>query len=436
MIYCFAQLHKPHYDYSFTFLENEEGNWNMDAASLLRVREWVVENAKTSTQHIVKLYDQWRTYCGDFTQLCDNLREKELSSLSDKELYEELKNLYECYLLAGSVAYVTDCFMSRGEEDFFEQLLAEQGVAKDIVSQIDSLSYTLQSQQELVDLGKCIKKNYGTFPLFDDLSQDFKDELKNHEERYFWIQNNYHHVHYVSAQEFYKQIPDLKETKAEKKEIPPQEPFVQNLLNIAQLFSGWKDVRKSGVAMGAHFFDVFLKEIARRTAYSADDLSFLIFHEIKPLLDGEDFKDIIALRRKKCFFSVNADSYFVCEGEEAEKYFAYKEKEDYSQLVELKGVVACKGNATGKVRVILKTGDMKDFKEGEILVANQTTPEFVPIMKKAAAIITEQGGITSHAAVVSRELNVPCIIGTKIATKILKNGQEITVDAEKGMVRL
>ena len=79
---------------------------------------------------------------------------------------------------------------------------------------------------------------------------------------------------------------------------------------------------------------------------------------------------------------------------------------------------------------------MKSFRAGEILVANNTTPEFTPIMKKAAAIITEQGGITSHAAIVSRELGIPCVIGTRIATKVLKDGDRVEVDANCGLVKI
>jgi pyruvate,water dikinase len=65
-----------------------------------------------------------------------------------------------------------------------------------------------------------------------------------------------------------------------------------------------------------------------------------------------------------------------------------------------------------------------------------TRPEFVPLMKKASAIVTAEGGITCHAAIVSRELGIPCVIGTKNATKVLKTGDEIEVDAEKGIVKI
>ncbi len=76
------------------------------------------------------------------------------------------------------------------------------------------------------------------------------------------------------------------------------------------------------------------------------------------------------------------------------------------------------------------------MQKGDILVSIATDPDIVPAMKKAAAIVTEQGGVTSHAAIVSRELGTPCVIGTKIATKVFKDGDLVEVDAVKGIVKL
>ena len=75
-----------------------------------------------------------------------------------------------------------------------------------------------------------------------------------------------------------------------------------------------------------------------------------------------------------------------------------------------------------------------EAQEGDIIVSTMTTPDFVPAMQKAAAIITDEGGITCHAAIVARELNKPCVIGTKFATEILKDGDEVEVDADNGIV--
>jgi pyruvate,water dikinase len=102
---------------------------------------------------------------------------------------------------------------------------------------------------------------------------------------------------------------------------------------------------------------------------------------------------------------------------------------------EIKGTTAYQGKVEGIVRILKTVTDIASFKKGEILVANQTTPEYLPAMKKAAAMVTDQGGITCHAAIVSRELKIPTVIGTKVATRVLKTGDRVEVDAEKGIVK-
>lgn len=107
------------------------------------------------------------------------------------------------------------------------------------------------------------------------------------------------------------------------------------------------------------------------------------------------------------------------------------------QVTEFKGSVASKGPAVrGKVRIIISPDDFDKLEDGDILVVPETTPDFVPLMKRASAIVTDVGGITSHAAIVSRELKKPCVIGTKIATQVLHDGDLVEVDADSGIVRI
>lgn len=103
----------------------------------------------------------------------------------------------------------------------------------------------------------------------------------------------------------------------------------------------------------------------------------------------------------------------------------------------IQGTVAClKVPVTGTVKIILNYDEVAGFpRRGGVLVTTMTTPEFVPAMKRALAVVTDEGGITSHAAIVSRELNIPCVIGTKIATKVLKDGDRVIVDATKGIIK-
>lgn len=110
--------------------------------------------------------------------------------------------------------------------------------------------------------------------------------------------------------------------------------------------------------------------------------------------------------------------------------------EDAKVLV--RGLPASPGVAAGKVHVIASPKDIDKFHEGEVLVTVQTSPDWVPAMKKAAAIVTNNGGMTCHAAIVSREMEIPCLVGTKsqgkAAMDILKDGQEVTVDSKNGVV--
>jgi phosphoenolpyruvate synthase/pyruvate phosphate dikinase len=104
----------------------------------------------------------------------------------------------------------------------------------------------------------------------------------------------------------------------------------------------------------------------------------------------------------------------------------------------IKGAVAMNGTVKGKARIVLNNHDLRKIVKGDILVVpmTTTTPDCILAMKKAAGFVTDEGGITCHAAIVARELKKPCIIGTKIATRILKDGDLIEVNGSEGKVRI
>lgn len=102
----------------------------------------------------------------------------------------------------------------------------------------------------------------------------------------------------------------------------------------------------------------------------------------------------------------------------------------------IKGSVAYSGKITGKVCQIYTKEDFKKFEKGDILVTTMTTPKFTPILKLAGAIVTDEGGITCHAAIIARELKIPCIIGCKNATEILKNDMIVEVNANEGVINI
>lgn len=113
---------------------------------------------------------------------------------------------------------------------------------------------------------------------------------------------------------------------------------------------------------------------------------------------------------------------------------ARKEVEEAEGEILVKGLGASPGIGVGEVKVILSEKEIGKIEKGDVLVTTMTTPDMVPAMQKASAIVTDEGGMTCHAAIVSRELGVPAVVGTKEATKVLKDGMLVTVDGEKGIV--
>jgi len=169
-------------------------------------------------------------------------------------------------------------------------------------------------------------------------------------------------------------------------------------------------------------------------AYTIQDLMELI-NENKKLE-----KSVIESRKHKYAFVFENDSISFWEGEEAKKIIDPILLEQ-GKSTQIKGSPAFLGKVTGRV-VFVPNADLeslskniKEFKKGDILLTQMTQPNMVILAEKAAAIITDEGGIASHAAIISREFKIPCIVGTGNATQLLKTGDIVEVDANKGIVR-
>ena len=191
-----------------------------------------------------------------------------------------------------------------------------------------------------------------------------------------------------------------------------------------------------------YFKNIILKEVVERFDISLKEVRAMRLNEIIEFIKTGKIDRLEIKKRIKCFLMGMEDGFFkLYSGKEAEKLKSDLIKsEDYSKVKELKGKVAMKGFVVGKA-VVFKWGE-KGFKEkmfemnqGDILVAGQTRPNLIPAIRKASAIVTDEGGITSHAAVVSRELKIPCIVGVHKGTDVFKDGDLIEVDADKGIVR-
>lgn len=200
-----------------------------------------------------------------------------------------------------------------------------------------------------------------------------------------------------------------------------------------------RDVRKKEIYQWVTMMSNALRELFSRLGIDENLIIYTIYDDFKT----EKFKKTgfeEELKKRKEGFIV----YYKKDGFEVEHVdFAEAKRQFYKGIFgDMKGVkkitgnTAQKGKAEGPVKVVLSEDDFSKLEEGDILVTSMTRPEYVPLMKRCSGIVTDEGGMTCHAAIVSRELKKPCILGTKNATTILRDGDIVELDTDKGIVNI
>ncbi len=270
--------------------------------------------------------------------------------------------------------------------------------------------------------------------------------LEKHAAKYFFITNNYAKAVYLTANDFRQMLKgDINQGLLKNKQAISASTnklykkykltnWHKKLLYVVDEFFGIQDIRKRYVLISNYYQFKFLKECERRVKVPFKLLQYSVYPEFNEIFHSQLIKRKFKSRNKVCVCLQTNHGYEIISGSEAVKLLQYMQNKG-TQQKEIKGIVASNGKAKGRVRVILKTHDMVNMKDGDILVSSMTRPEMLPAIKRASAIVTDEGGITCHAAIVSRELGIPCIIGTKNATRILHDGDMVEVDATKGIVK-
>ncbi|MFA6514549.1 MAG: PEP-utilizing enzyme [Patescibacteria group bacterium] len=179
-------------------------------------------------------------------------------------------------------------------------------------------------------------------------------------------------------------------------------------------------------------------EIAKRMKLPKDSINYLQIKELTEFLQsGDNHGKLIDERKKITILFYPANRLNVYEGHQAINFLKKGNFLEVAEKVTLRGQVACRGIIKAKAVLASNSQEAdKKMRQGNILIAAYTAVEYLSAMKKAAAIITETGGITSHAAIISREFNIPCIIGVKGVMKAINDGDLIEVDANEGIIKI
>ncbi|HEC32979.1 MAG TPA: hypothetical protein ENI63_01815 [Candidatus Kaiserbacteria bacterium] len=362
-----------------------------------------------------------------------------------KELYSAA-NFYEVLEL-GQKKYLTELLRS---------IIASHLDVKDI-KKIDEYFPILTAsrhpswiEKERIDFLKLVAKlKSGTKINKDKL-------LKGHARKYFWIPSLGSFS--IWDEKYFKKeigkfhgnpLEEIENIKKKRGELISQQKNIENKLDLSrkeidlfhcmQELSYLKDHRRG--TQNKAFLVINLVVLQKMTdilGLKKNDINYLTLEEIKNLEGNKKHIE----KRKKCWA-------YIIEDETKEKILeGPKELELFKEIIyikppkskrEIKGSVAYKGNIgkiKGVVKIVLGRKDINKIKKDEILVSHITNPDIMEAISKAKVIITDMGGITCHASIIAREMEKPCIIGTRVATETLKDGDLIEVDMNKGTVKI
>lgn len=351
-------------------------------------------------------------------------REQQLLQVAMRNDFDAFCDAYEAYAPAILLVWRAE----EPTEKHIRQLLSKKLSEKETNKLLDTLNVPFEDNYH-------VQEEY-------DLVQT--TDLEKHVKKYEWLKARYGSLDAYTVEEAKERLAEIDKdiflaSYEERKEkvrtaITRAKGILgehATIVDLMQYIVYYRTQRSDVLNRAQYTFASELKKQADKYNVSYEQLLHVIRTEIPEKIPTTEELDV----RIKAHAVVYDEAGLSCvvgqKLEEIQKLL----HEDLGDVSELSGAIAYKGIVTGTVRLVFDTEDFDKVEKGSILITSMTNPHMMPIMKKAAAFVTDEGGITCHAAIISREMKKPCIIGTKHATKIFKDGDVVEVDAERGIVK-
>lgn len=370
------------------------------------------------------------------TEFFEKVRNTVLTQLSDDELIKFIHEGIDSETNSVGIAHVIEA-VSIKSDSFLKGELGEY-IPHDRLNEVFILLTTPQEKS----WAQIAEDELRTISNMELSEQD--SLINEYLRKYSWMSMSPAGRLTVSKEEICKEMKDLirkgnrsiTNIKEEKDALCASFRIPKKLLEkfeVLNFFCHWQDERKRNIMLAIENIDTLLKEFSRRSGIPITYLYYALKDDYN--LSLFDKKEELSKRMMGVFFIAIPGEIAIYTGVDYNNMLRKIER-DVSGDCELVGMSASLGKVTGKVKLCMTLEAIKEVEDGDVLVSSMTRPEYFAAMKKAVAFVTDEGGITCHAAIVAREMKKPCIIGTKIATKVLKDGDIVEVDAERGVVTI
>jgi phosphoenolpyruvate synthase/pyruvate phosphate dikinase len=381
-----------------------------------------------------KLAGNFHKYGKRYVKFAKSIDVKKLEKMNNKELaefYIEYCKIWDEYTaFLWIIFYLADFYAEKGQDILKNkgvEISAKESEAlfspikrtgilelKDILMEYKKKKVEKLPEKEL----KKLVKNYAWISCLDYINKPWKEKD---------LEDFYEHLEVSNdGLDFEGVVRNIGLSKTDK-------DFFNQIREAAYL----KDQRDVYRRLGIYYSFSLFDEIAKRLRIDRKESVYLTSYEILDALNGKLKVDLTEIKRRFNGFLiyrkddrivVNSDVKFI------ERFV--RENVEGDEHKEIKGIVANKGHAKGIARIVLLVSDLKKVQKGDVLVSITTHPDFISAMQKASAFVTDEGGLMCHAAIVSREMKKPCIVGSKSATRLIKDGDLVEVDANKGIVKI
>ena len=399
------------------------------------VWEWPVKKLEETLKFHLTLmrdYEARKKHFMLIKELTDNVRKKtsialssKLSEMDDKELLQLYNELVDAEEMQTAITGHTIDAIDAMVEQKITVLLDKEKVVEDYKKLSAPQSASFVTEEEIM------------------LGKSSLDELK---EKFWWTSLGWNNTTVKDDDYFKEKMPShtniQEELAANRQQMEEtlrryNNPELDFLTKLMHDYLPFHDYRKECQMKTLFCLRKMFDEISKRHSISKELLLLCSVDEIKKILKGDTINlEEIGLRKDFCYYEGDQDKIILLSGKEAREKIE-SIASGMSKKRKFKGMTANPGKVSGRALVGYDSSEInKNMEEGFILVTSMTTPDFVPAMKKAAAIVTDEGGVTCHAAIISREFGIPCVVSTNDASRIIKNDEMVEVDADKGIVRI